>query len=277
MVTDLPLTIKPTPDFDGFSSEELRTHIKALEEQVNFGQVHCAEHLVIVSLIQERRQAQAELARRNGKRPPSQQPDFWPRPLTAKEALAVAPDQTEWMWEDCLPAAGCSILVAKPKVGKTTLAVNLAVAIARGYPILSRGVTQAPVAYLSLDASLPEIMGVFGRFKLEESDTVFIHAGSAPVKAVDWIMEMIQENHIRFVVIDTLQRLFRFQNINDYSEVTNSLEPLLDEARKSRCHIMFLHHAKKDSPDDLDSAIGSTAIRGLLYSYLHMKRLSGGI
>ena len=36
---------------------------------------------------------------------------------------------------------------------------------------------------------------------------------------------------------------------------------------------MFLHHAKKDAGDDLDSAIGSTAIRGLAYSYLHMKRL----
>ena len=37
---------------------------------------------------------------------------------------------------------------------------------------------------------------------------------------------------------------------------------------------MFLHHAKKDAGDDLDSAIGSTAIRGLAYTYLHMKRLA---
>jgi hypothetical protein len=31
---------------------------------------------------------------------------------------------------------------------------------------------------------------------------------------------------------------------------------------------MMLHHAKKESADDLDAAIGSTAIRGLCYTYL---------
>ena len=35
---------------------------------------------------------------------------------------------------------------------------------------------------------------------------------------------------------------------------------------KGNAHIMLLHHAKKDSRDDLDAAIGSTAIRGLAYT-----------
>jgi AAA domain len=82
------------------------------------------------------------------------------------------------------------------------------------------------------------------------------------------------EKGARFIIVDTLQRLFRFQNVNDYSEVTNALEPLLEAAREQNCHLLFTHHAKKDAGDDLDSAIGSTAIRGLAYTYLHMKRLA---
>ena len=87
------------------------------------------------------------------------------------------------------------------------------------------------------------------------------------------MMKWVKENDARFIIVDTLQRLFRFQNVNDYSEVTNAVEPLTEAAREQKCHVMFLHHAKKDAGDDLDSAIGSTAIRGLAYSYLHMKRL----
>ena len=51
------------------------------------------------------------------------------------------------------------------------------------------------------------------------------------------------------------------------------MEPVLDAARQGNCHIMMLHHAKKESADDLDAAIGSTAIRGLCYTYLFLKRL----
>src|SRR5262245_42489938 len=51
------------------------------------------------------------------------------------------------------------------------------------------------------------------------------------------------------------------------------MEPLLDAARQGQCHIMMLHHAGKGSQDDLDAAIGSTAIRGLCYAYIFLKRL----
>ncbi len=113
----------------------------------------------------------------------------------------------------------------------------------------------------------------FQPFGPRETDPIFIHAGSAPKEAIAQIMQWVKENDARFVIVDTLQRLFRFQNVNDYSEVTNAIEPLTEAAREQKIHVMFLHHAKKDAGDDLDSAIGSTAIRGLAYTYLHLKRL----
>lgn len=269
MATDCPDRIKPQPLFDSFSSEELRAHIKQLEEQVNFGTIHGAEHLVITSLIQERRSAQAELARRNGTRPVSEQPEFWPELLTAKQALELPPDPTRWIWEDCLPVRNLSLLVAKPKVGKSTFAAALSICIARGWPFLNRGMQQGAVAYLSLDAALADILEVFKGFGLKDSDPLYLHAGRAPDKALSWLLEQVTKHAIRFVVIDTMQRLFRFRDLNDYATISNDLEPVLD----SNAHIMLLHHAGKGQGDDLDSAIGSTALRGLAYSFLHLKRL----
>lgn len=213
--------------------------------------------------------------------PPSQpkpngaqaQAPYWPEFLTAKDILQLPPDPTRWIWDRTLPAGGCSILVSKPKVGKSTMAINLCLAISRGNPFLGRDTQRVPIAYLSLDATLPETAEIFARFGLQDSDPVFIHAGAAPRDSIKWLVQRVKQYGVRFIVIDTLQRLFRFQDLNAYSEVTNRMESLLESARRQKCHVLFLHHAKKGDGDDLDASIGSTAIRGLAYSYLFLKRL----
>lgn len=199
---------------------------------------------------------------------------IWPEFLTAKEILQAPKDPTRWIIENCLPVGGASVLVAKPKVGKTTIAADIAISVARGEPWLSRTTQQSPVAYVFLDGPLTDIADTFVSLGLRESDPVFIHAGSAPADAVAWILAAVKDKGARLVVIDVLQKLCRFENINDYSEVSTKMEPLLEAARDGHCHVMTLHHAKKDSRDDLDAAIGSTAIRGLCYTYLFAKRLA---
>lgn len=145
--------------------------------------------------------------------------------------------------------------------------------VVRGEPFLGRAIQQGPVAYLFLNGSLSEIADVFVSFGLRESGPLYLHAGSAPGDCIDWLLHTIKQKGVKLVVIDTLQKLLRFKDLNDYAEVTNKIEPVLDAARQGNCHIMMLHHAKKESADDLDAAIGSTAIRGLCYTYLFLKRL----
>jgi len=207
---------------------------------------------------------------------PTKQPELWPEFLTAKDILQAPKDPTRWILEGCLPVSGGSVVVAKPKVGKSTTVVDLCISVARGEPFLGRVTQQCPVAYLFLDGSLPEIADVFVSFGLRELDPIYLHAGTAPGNSIDWLLATIKEKGVRLVVIDTLQKLLRFKDINDYAEVTNKMEPLLDAARQGNCHIMMLHHAGKYSVDDFDAAIGSTAIRGLCYTYLFLKRLHPG-
>ena len=44
-----------------------------------------------------------------------------------------------------------SVFAAKPKVGKSTFARNLAMAVARGNPFLGRNTAKGPVVYLALE------------------------------------------------------------------------------------------------------------------------------
>jgi hypothetical protein len=206
--------------------------------------------------------------------PHTKQAEIWPEFLTAKEILQAPKDPTRWIVADILPAGGASVLVAKPKVGKSTIAADLSISVARGEPWLGRETQQTPVAYVFLDGPLTDIADTFVSLGLRESDPVFIHAGSAPANAIAWILAAVKDKGARLVIIDVLQKLCRFENINDYSEVTTKMEPLLEAARAGNCHILTLHHAKKESRDDLDASIGSTAIRGLCYTYLFAKRLA---
>ena len=51
------------------------------------------------------------------------------------------------------------------------------------------------------------------------------------------------------------------------------MEPMLRAAQETECHVMFLHHASKFSLDDMDSAIGSSVLKGQAYANLHLKKL----
>lgn len=269
--------ITPHPDFETFTSDELVAHRKKLEDDISFGSKNGADKAIVTWLIQERRSCVTELERRNGNHKETvsqqQQGAFWPELLTSKALGDLPQDSTNWIWDRCLPFGGCSVLVAKPKVGKSTLAAALALAISRGEPFFGRKTTQSNACYISLDASLSEMVELLNSIGMKSTDPFFLHAGKAPDRAIEWALDMIHRYEIKFLVIDTLQKLFHFKNINDYSEVNNLTEPMLDGCREKNCQVMFTTHAKKESIDDLDSAIGSAAIRGMAYTYLHIKRL----
>jgi Bifunctional DNA primase/polymerase, N-terminal/AAA domain/Primase C terminal 1 (PriCT-1) len=203
----------------------------------------------------------------------SKQAEIWPEFLSAEQILDEPDDPQAYRWHECLPTAGSAILVAPPKIGKTTLAANLGLAIARGVPFLGRATQQCAVAYAYLDGPAREIKDVFKGLGLKRTDRVFISSGPAPNDYVKWIMAQVEESAVKFIVLDTFQKFFRIDNINDYSEVVNKSAPMLDAAAAKDVHLLFLHHAGKGDRGDLDSAIGSTALRGQVQSYLHLKIL----
>jgi hypothetical protein len=192
--------------------------------------------------------------------------------IHAKDLLEEPEEKVQWIWDGILPQGGMSILVAKPKVGKSTLALNLAIAISRGDTFLGRSTEAAPVVYLALEEKRGEI-----RKRLEalgvKDEPLHIHFGLAPKGAVEKIGALIDETGAGMLIVDTMQKLARMRDLNDYAQVTNTLEPLMAAAREKNCHLLLTHHAGKGERRDGEEVLGSTAIFGGVDTKINMKRI----
>lgn len=194
-------------------------------------------------------------------------------PLLPLAELLLEPEEvTEWVVEEMLPSGGASLNVAKPKVGKSTLARTLALAVARGRPFLRRDVHQGTVIYLALEEKKSQLVKQFRALGATLEDPILVFAGVAPKEAVTLLREAIREHNPALVIVDTVQRLVRVADGNDYSGVTAALEPILGMARDSGAHLHLLHHAGKGERDVVDTAIGSTAWAGSVDTIMLMKR-----
>lgn len=187
------------------------------------------------------------------------------------DLLSEPEEKIAFIWERTLPCGGFSICAAKPKVGKSTFARNLAVAVSRGAEFFGRATVQGKVIYLCLEEKRAEVAAHFRRMRAASTD-ILIHTGRTPDDALEALKVAIEEHAPALVIIDPLSRFVRVSDFNSYAEVTRGLEPLIDLARTSGCHIHALHHNGKGERDGGDSLLGSTGFFGAVDSLLTMKR-----
>jgi putative DNA primase/helicase len=192
--------------------------------------------------------------------------------LTPLADLLAEPEiSIPYIWDLTLPAGGFSICAAKPKVGKSTLARNLALAVARGEDFFGRATKQGKVIYLSLEEIRSEITSHF-RVMGSINEDILVHTGRVPGNALKALSAAIEEVRPALVIIDPLSRFVRVADFNSYGEVTRVLEPLIDLARDSETHILALHHNSKGERDGGDSLLGSTAFFAAVDTLLIMRR-----
>jgi len=192
--------------------------------------------------------------------------------LTELKALLAEPEEEcPWLVDGLLPMAGFSILGAKPKVGKSTFARNLAMAVARGERFLDRKTVQGPAVYLALEEKRPEVQRHFHRMGGQE-EPIFVHVGAAPEEAMAALADAIAKHKPVLAIVDPLLKLVRVTNANDYAEVSRSLEALIDLARTSGCHLFCVHHLGKGERIGADALLGSTALFAAVDTLLIMQR-----
>jgi hypothetical protein len=187
------------------------------------------------------------------------------------ELLSEPEEETSFVWENTLPFGGFSICSAKPKVGKSTMARNLAVAISKGKSFLNRAVVRGKVLYLCLEEKRSEIAKHFRAMQADSGD-IFVHTGATPENAVAKLTSAIAEFEPVLVIIDPLSRVLRVRDFNDYGGMARGLEPLVDLARKMNCHILALHHDSKMERSGGDALLGSTAIFGAVDCHIQLKK-----
>ena len=168
-----------------------------------------------------------------------------------------------------LTQAGFSILAGKPKLGKTSLSRAEAVAVAKGQSFFGRGTIKGEVLLISLEDPDNHVDNCLQAldWNAETDATIHIVTKLAPsitesIEAIGQALAALPK--VRLVIIDTLAKLLRVKDLNDYSDVMPHVEKVHDLARRfPHLHIQGLVHcvkAKRDNP--FDALLGSTALRG---------------
>ena len=261
--------IRPHPETDRMISGDIKVAIVEAEEKLKLA-LEIADEELAAWFCQEIRLLEAALARRSGERPKFNSPHHF-NLISASEVMAAEDVEQSWIWDGILPDGGMSLLVAKPKVGKTTLAFNLAVAVSQGSDFLGHKTEQGPIIYLALEEKRGEIKKKLTAAGITDEPIRF-HFGSAPIDAMAEVEPLLIDTKAKLLIIDVLQKFCRLRDLNDYAIVTNALEPLMAAARKQGCHILLTHHAGKADRPDGDDILGSTGLLGGVDTSIHIKK-----
>ena len=191
------------------------------------------------------------------------------------QLLTEPPEETGYVWDKTLPVGGISIMSAKPKVGKSTVARNLAVCIARGEPFLGRNTTPGRVLYLCLEEKRSEVRGHFERMDVSTED-ILVFTGRTPADPIPELKLAVQEYKPRLVIIDPLSRILKVPDFNDYGPMSRAMEPLIDLARDTDGHILMAHHDSKADRTGGEAVLGSTALFGAVDCHIQLKKDDNG-
>ena len=190
-----------------------------------------------------------------------------------------------WTIPDILPE-GLTLLAGKPKLGKSWLALSVALSIAAGGMALGvQPVTKGDVLYLALEDNARRLQSRAKRLLASISGTP-----SNLDFALDWprlseggvaYLEEYLKGHpnLRVVVIDTWARVAPpsgERRCSQYEGDYEALTPLKRLADTYNVSILAVHHLRKTgSSDVLDEIIGSTGVTGAVDGAMILKRDRG--
>ena len=194
--------------------------------------------------------------------------------MSAFDFLMQTDPEIDWLWEGILPSDGIGLLVAKPKVGKTTMAINLAVAVTRGQEFLGRATKQKTVVYLALEGSRQQLKVLMSNLGVEDEE-ILIHFGVAPKNAMNELVPLIKQTGAGLVIVDVFQKMAKTADINDYSKLSNVMDLFVKPSKELSCCILLLHHANKSIREDGDNVLGSTALLGGVDVLVSIKSTKG--
>lgn len=197
-----------------------------------------------------------------------------------------------WVVPGIIPVAGCGLLVAAPKVGKTRIAIELALGVATGKKPLGLSV-RGPQAvgffsledgeYLFAERLSNSLNRDRGRYRyhwdghidkylmwhppvpmplLTRFDPVDLSTGEDQQR----LYETILRYDLKLVIIDTLSMAIGKAEVSSSTDMYSILKQLKIMAKATGCSIMFIHHTRKrvfEKGESIQEKIlGSTALHG---------------
>ena len=215
---------------------------------------------------------------RNATEPPKAVPD-----LMAFSDMQTPPEP-EWLVDGMLRKGGLSLLTGRPKAGKSTLARCLITAITKGQRFFGREVRGGPVVYFPMEESPNSVnehlTGINADLRMifgaDWQQGPSIPPGTDLQHRLDYVEAQAKTIQPVAVIFDPLQYLVRIKDLNDYASVSLTLQPLVQFARQNECHVMLVHHERKEAGEAGTQVLGSTAVYGSVDVLLSVQRVMGG-
>lgn len=204
-------------------------------------------------------------------------------PISAKDLLAKEFAPIKWAVPGLIPE-GVNMMAGRPKMGKSWLALGMAIAIGCGGRVLGQiKVEQGSVFYLGLEDSQRRL----------KDRLIKMLAGAAPPAGLDFTTEcprigeggverietwLQDHNDARLVVVDTYIKIrqTRKANADIYEADYQAINAYREMAERHKVAILLIHHTRKASADDpFDAILGTTGVGGSIDSGLILKRERG--
>ena len=190
--------------------------------------------------------------------------------VTGEELMSV-PLRPPNFIVDSLLSQGLHILAGAPKVGKSWLALWLAVTVAKGESVWGMSVRQGTTLYLCLEDSTLRIQNRL--FEITEDAPANVHfctESSVVGAGLEEQLETFLTEHpdTSLVIIDTLQMVRSAKRDNTYANDYSDLSALKRIADAHGLAILLIHHLRKENADDdvFKRISGTTAISGAVDS-----------
>jgi len=195
-----------------------------------------------------------------------------------------------WVLPGIIPEAGCGLLVSAPKVGKTRIAIEMALGLATGRKPLGIPLRR-PLAvgffsledgeYLFSSRLNSGINGSRGREQYhwdghikpdltwEPAQPMSLFTNFAQIDLSDnddkqRLYETIEKYELKLVIIDTLSMAIGKSDVSNSKDMYAILKDIKTIAKATGCAIMFIHHTRKRVFEKGESiqemVLGSTAL-----------------
>ena len=178
------------------------------------------------------------------------------RARSVEDYLAEKPNEPEWLIDGLLPRGGLTVVLAKPKTGKSILAAQVAGALGLGGMILGRGVFERRrVLYVQLDAPDTDWKKQLRQTRLRGFDTIdfydlprfFLDSESRRAE----LRAYIKAQGYDYVIWDALEKLTK-ADLNTVPGMQIVMERLQSTFPGPR---MLIHHPRKPSGDSVDNLV----------------------
>lgn len=183
----------------------------------------------------------------------------------------------DFIVDNLMKSKGLYCLVARPKVGKSLFALQLANSIATGTTFLGFRTSPSPVLYISTEMNSTQIIDRIDKMNLNFNDDNFVLIEQNPSERKLSLMDLqlefqtfANEYNGRFVIIDMFSGidLNNDYDLNNYQDMGQVVIPKFRElCKKYNFTILLIHHLNKNN-----TSLGSTAIDGSVDGKITLKQ-----